>query len=228
MTLLPSPKLKIKTDNKSLGDKVAIRRLLISEAGLEPLRVLDLYAGDGHIWKELRRTPRMIDADHPRPLQVIKYTPIDAAAKQAGQIRMKISPRVIASLNGDDSEETFTGDGLTRYNVIDVDCFGDPFAIWQAVLFRIKTPTVVFLTRGRVTYGAGRMPISQLSKRVLGIPEEWDIPGKVELMELADKAQLLQECPTAHIEHGYVTRLRRVDYYGIFVLPDINLTKTGP
>ena len=195
--------------------------MLVKEAKLEPLRVLDLFAGEGHIWTDLRRTPRVIDADHPRPLQVTRYTPVDSASRQTGQIKFKITPRLIASLNGDNDEETFTGEGLKRYNVIDVDCFGDPFAIWQAVLFRIKTPTIVFLTRGRVTYGAGRMPISKLSKKVLGIPESWDVPGKSELLELADKAQLLQSCPTAHIDFGYLTRLRRVDYYGVLVQPEV-------
>ncbi len=209
MTLLPSPKLKLKTDNQSLDDKTAIRRKVIREGGLEPLRVLDLYAGEGKIWTELRRQSKLKNA--PPPLNVESYTPIDSVARQPGQIRFKITPRLIAALDEDG--------GLSRYNVIDIDCFGDPFAIWQAVLFRIRVPTAVFLTRGRVTYGAGRMPISKLAKTVMGIPEEWDVPGKVELMEYGDRAQLLQHCPTAKIAKGYQIKLRRVDYYGLLVAP---------
>jgi hypothetical protein len=209
MTLLPSPKLKLKTDNQSLGDKTALRRKLIKQAGLEPLRVLDLFAGEGTIWGSLRQPARLKNA--PEALNVESYTPIDSVARQPGQIRFKITPRLIAALD--------EGGGLSRYNCVDVDCFGDPFAIWQALLFRIRVPTAVFLTRGRVTYGAGRMPISKLAKKVMGIPEEWDVPGKVELMEYGDRCQLLQPCPTAKIAFGYKITLRRVDYYALLVKP---------
>lgn len=215
---VPSPKLRIRTDNRSLTEKCDLRRLLIKESHLEPLQVLDLFAGEGHIWMELRRKPR--SEDQPRPLEVTKYTPVDSEVRQAGQIRFKVTPRLVAALNGDETETDFAGTGLARYNCIDVDCYGEPWPIWQAILFRIKQPTVVFLTRGRVTYGAGRMPISKLAKQVMGIPEEWDVPGKVELMDYADRCQLLQECPTARIEDGYKISLRRVDYYGLLVKPN--------
>jgi hypothetical protein len=214
---VPSPKLRLKTDNHSLKDKCNLRRLLIQEAQMEPLRVLDLYAGEGHIWTELRRQSR--DPDAPPPLQVEVYTPVDSIAKQSGQLRFKISPRLIASLNGDPDLNTFSGDGLSRYNIVDVDCYGDPFEIWHELLFRIKIPTVIFLTRGRVTYGAGRMPISNHAKKVLGIPESWNIPGRIELLTYADKCQLLQPCATAKIEIGYQLDFPRVSYYAVFVRP---------
>ena len=220
---VPSPKLRLKTDNHSLGDKVALRRLLIRQAGLEPLRVLDLYAGEGTIWQELRRQPRLnpnLPADEqPEPLHVERYTPVDSAARQVGQLRFKITPRLIAALNGDSSVAEYAGTDLSRYNVIDVDTFGDPFEIWRELLFRIKAKTAVFLTRGKVTYGAGRMPISNVAKRVLGIPEDWDVPGKIELLDYADKCQLLQPCPTARITAGYMTEFPRVDYYALLVEP---------
>src|SRR6266851_4569188 len=146
MTLKASPKLRLKTDNNSLPDKCAIRRQVIEEAKLEPLRVLDLFAGEGHIWNELRRNPRVVDEDHPAGLQVQKYTPVDSAARQPGQIRAKIAPRLIAALNGDEETNIFTCDGLARYNCVDVDTFGDPFQLWHELLFRIKVPTAVFLT----------------------------------------------------------------------------------
>src|SRR6266699_742328 len=136
MTLLASPKLRIRTDNKSLFDKCAIRRLVIEEAQLESLRVLDLYAGEGKLWTELRRKPR--GEDQPPALRVERYTPIDHVARQPGQIRFKITPRLIAALDGENH-------GLARFNVVDVDCFGEPWTIWQALLFRITTPTAVFL-----------------------------------------------------------------------------------
>jgi hypothetical protein len=165
--------------------------------------------------------PRTIDADNPAPLQVLKYTPVDSAARQVGQIKAKIAPRLIAALNGDPDASVFSGEGLKRYNCIDVDTFGDPFAIWHEVLFRIKIPTVVFLTRGRVTYGAGKMPLSKHAQVMMGMPREWDIPVRVELLEFADRSCLLEECPTAAIKFGHKINLQRVDYYGLFVEPTV-------
>jgi hypothetical protein len=214
---VPSPKLRLKTDNHSLTDKCNLRRLVIEEAHFEELRVLDLFAGEGNIWRELRRQSR--DQEAPPPLNVVTYTPVDSAMKQSGQIRFKITPRLIASLNGDADANTFTGTDLSRYNVVDVDTYGDPFGIWRELLFRIKTPTVVFLTRGRVTYGSGKMPISNLAKRVMGIPESWDIPGKIEVLDYSDRCQLLQPCPTAKISFGKWINGARVDYYGLYVTP---------
>lgn len=147
-----------------MGDKCALRRQLIEEARapdpdawpeahaieLEPLRVLDLFAGEGHIWTELRRQPRydqdIAFEDQPRPLQVEKYTPVDRVQRQPGQLRFKITPRLIAALD--------EKDGLKRYNVIDVDTYGEPWEIWQVLLFHIKQPTAIFLTRGKVTCDA--------------------------------------------------------------------------
>jgi hypothetical protein len=184
---------------------VALRRKLLAEAKLGPLRVLDLFAGEGNIWNELRRT-----------LTVEKYTPVDQAARQLGQIRFKITPRLIEALDGEDHS-------LSRYNVIDIDAFGEPWAIWQAVLSRITVPTAVFLTRGKVAFGAGRVNLSGVAKESMGIPKEWDIPIKTELLEHADRCSLLQDCPTARITKGYQIRMPRkgssMDYYGLLVEP---------
>ena len=217
---VPSPKLRLKTDNHSLEEKCILRRLLVEKAGFTSLHVLDLFAGEGNIWRELRRQSR--DPEAPLPLPVERYTPVDAAAKQIGQLRFKITPRLIASLNGDRIVTAYDGDGLKRYNVVDVDTYGDPFEIWRELLFRIKQKTVVFLTRGRVTYGSGRMPISKLAKEVCGIPDNWNVPGKIELLDYTDRRQLLQPCSTAHITAGYITNNPRVDYYGLIVEPKVS------
>lgn len=214
---VPSPKLRLKTDNHSLADKCVIRRQLIAEANLEPLRVLDLFAGEGNIWNELRRVPR--DPDAPPPLRIERYTPVDSVNRQPGQIRFKITPRLIASLDADN--------GLSRYNVVDVDCYGDPFELWHELLFRIRVPTAVFLTRGRVTYGAGRMPISNHAKKVMGIPPEWNVPGRIELLDHSDRCQLLEQCPTAKIEFGLQMDFPRVSYYGLFVKPQVAAASTS-
>src|SRR5438552_6738132 len=118
-----SPKLRVKTDNNSLEDKCVLRRLVIAEGQLEPVRVLDLFAGEGHIWNEMRRQSRLEDA--PPPITIERYTPVDSAVKQTGQLRFKITPRLIASLNGDSKVTEYTGNDLGRYNVVDVDTYGD-------------------------------------------------------------------------------------------------------
>lgn len=217
MTLLPSPKFKKKTDNQSLDTKCELRRRVVKETQMEPLRVLDLFAGEGNIWRELRKPQRK--PEDPEPLEVDIYVPVDAVAKQEGMIKAKVNRRLVASLNGDDDIQSFKGTGLSRFNTIDIDCYGDPWEIWEAVLFRIKQPTVVFATRGVVTYGAGRMPIAEHAKRVMGIPRSWNVPGKAELLAKGDEYCLKQHCPTAKIERAYWIRNTRVTYYAMYVVP---------
>lgn len=214
-----TPKLRVQTDNHSLNEKCDLRRLVIGEAGLEPCRVLDLFAGEGNIWTELKRKHR--DPNAPAPLKVTHYIPVDSANRQPGQIQKKITRRIIAAFNGDPDEESCAGSDLMRYNVVDVDTYGDPWEIWQALLFRIKTKTAVFLTRGKVTgpAGRGKLPISGLAKKLMGIPASWDVPGKMELMNFSDRYQLLQPCATAQITKGYMIESGRVDYYGLIVEP---------
>lgn len=207
--VVPSPKLRLKTDNHSLEDKVTLRRGLIRKAALEPCSVLDLFAGEGNIWNEMRRESRLPNA--PPPIEVTRYTPVDSAQRQAGQIKAKITPRIIAALD--------TDGGLSRYNVIDVDTYGDPWEIYLAILPRIRRPTAIFLTRGKVTYGAGRMPITKLSKKCAGIPDDWDVPGKIELLNRLDECQLKWHEEAAGLAYAGAIKLSRVDYYALLVEP---------
>jgi hypothetical protein len=198
-------KLFKKTDSAFLDAKLRLRRQVIAEAGFSQLRVLDLFAGDGTIWTELRRQPRTPNG--PPALDVVSYVPVDSAKRQDGQIQFKIQPRLIEALN------------LDRYDVIDIDCYGEPWSIWQPILFKIRQPTVVFLTRGRVAFGSGRMQISNVSKMAAGIPVSWDAPCKIELLNHADRCALLQPCPTAKIEFGKFYQYPRATYYGLYVKP---------
>jgi hypothetical protein len=229
---MPSrPKIQVKTDNRSLDSKCRLRRFLIQEAQLEPCCVLDLFAGEGGIWTELRRERHHSGEPSNRAVEVQRYTPVDMAKRQDGQIHAKITPRLIAAFNGDSEEELYGGSALMRYNVIDIDTYGDPWEIWQAVLFRIKTKTAVFLSRGRVSYGmapgAGKMSISKLAKRICGIPEKWNVPGRGDLLAYTDRRQLLQECSTAEITSGYTIDHGRVEYYGLIVEPVIKPSSDG-
>jgi hypothetical protein len=187
-------KLSRKTDNRSLADKCSIRELVIREAKLEPLRVLDLYAGESHVWNALRRPPYS--------LKVSKYTPVDSVARQPGQIRFKTTPRLIAAMNGDRDESMFAGDGLARYNCIDLDVFGDAWSVYRAIVTRIKTRTAVFITRGSVAYGAGRANLSKAARIAMGIPPDWNIPIKLELIEMADKYAILEPLRNGRCDLG--------------------------
>lgn len=215
--VVPSPKIRRKTDNHDLTAKLDLRRQVIAQAGIEPLHVLDLFAGLGNIWNSLRAEPRTVHS--PKPLDVESYTPVDAVAKQPGQIRAKITPRLIAALNGDPDEVSYKGDGLTRFNVVDIDTYGDPWELWSAILHRIKTKTCVFATRGVVTYGSGKMPITNHAKKVMGIPKTWNVPGRIEILNISDRYCLLEQCPTARISAGWEIKLPRVHYYGLIVEP---------
>jgi hypothetical protein len=211
--------VKPKTDNTSLAEKCKIRRLLIREAKLEPCRVLDLFAGYGAIWGELR-SPQKPE----KPIEVTAYTPVDQEKRQDGQIQAKITPALIGSLNGDESAKSYDGTGLLRFNCIDIDTYGEPWEIWDAVLFRIKQRTAVFLTRGRAAQpgkfaDGSRREISKHAKRAMGIPEDWNVPCRGELMDFADRCQLLVTCPTAKIKKGYELRHGQVDYYAVLVEP---------
>lgn len=201
------------TDNRSLAAKVLLRKMVIKKMRLEPVRVLDLYAGEGAIWQQMQR----------EKIQVESYTPIDRARRQAGQIHFKTSPRLIAALNGDDDVSVYAGEGLTRFNVIDLDAFGDAWAVYRAIVLRLKARTAIFVTRGSVAYGAGRANLSKAAREAMGIPTEWDIPIKLELIEMADRHAMLQSCETATVAQGYQIKMPRkgsaVTYFGLILEP---------
>lgn len=138
-----------KTDNKSLNDKLAIRRMICGQVK-GPLRVLDLFCGTGRIWSSMRRH-----------FPIETYTPVDKDCRQPGTLRMNITPRTVRAFNP------------AEFNVIDIDTYGEPWEIWSALATNGIAPgTAVFFTFGHAC--AGR--ISYWLRAASGIPTDWPIP----------------------------------------------------
>ena len=143
----------MKTDNRSLRLKVELRNRTIKQAGFRDLRVLDLYAGEGLIRKEVRRH---------RKLKT--YTPVDIVLRMPGTIKATVDQRFLRTFD------------MARYNVVDTDCYGEPWEAWTSLFPKISQTTIFFLTHGVVTARGGGCGISKLARKILGISVEWNIP----------------------------------------------------
>jgi ubiquinone/menaquinone biosynthesis C-methylase UbiE len=84
----------MKTDNYSLKQKVELRREVCALLG-EPLKVLDLFAGEGRVWWGMKEF-----------CQIESYTPVDQRPRMSGVIKMTVSAR------------TVRGFDLSEFNVI--------------------------------------------------------------------------------------------------------------
>lgn len=108
----------IKTDNKSVANKVFLRRKATEH--LDGLRVLDLFAGNNVLWN-------CIDTERYYGVELIpnKGANLNAGAK-----------RVIRSLD------------LSQFNVVDCDSYGIPFEICRYLLENpaAKSGTVIIYT----------------------------------------------------------------------------------
>jgi hypothetical protein len=153
-------------DNSNLGAKLALRRFTLRETAWPDLDVLDLCAGAGHIWSALRSGQDRLPVRH--------YLPCDRSPRTslAGTIRGE-AVELAASLD------------LSRFNVIDMDTYGEPWPILIAAVERIARETMIFVTRGRG--GQSMASMSNCAKRVAGIPTEWPIPLSAELHAYVDR-----------------------------------------
>ena len=185
----------MRTDNRSLRLKVELRKRIIDRAGFPEFRVLDLFAGEGLIWKEIRRH---------RKLKT--YTPVDKEPRMKGTIKALIDGRFLQSFD------------MTRYNVVDVDTYGEPWLVWTTLFHKIQHKTIFFLTHGAVSGRAGAN-ISKLGREILGIPLEWPIPQKKELAILADRYVLFKRNKTSEILSALMSSVGNVTYYGLICRP---------
>jgi hypothetical protein len=188
----------VKTDNASLALKLELRRWVITRAGLTTLRILDLCAGEGHIWRNMRQE-----------YEVASYTPCDRKPRMAGVIKGEA-----AILAG-----TFD---LARFNVIDVDTYGEPWECWLKISSRIRQTTAVFLTHG-VVAGRGGSTTSAVALRACGIPDGWSVPRKPELARFAASYCLARGCESLKINHSGRVDLPNVTYWGLVVSPKENV-----
>jgi len=110
--------MKTSTDNASVGNKVFLRRKATEHLG--ELRVLDLYAGNNVLWRNIE-TERYYGVE----LLPDKGANLNADARQA-----------LASLD------------LSAFNVIDCDTYGIPFEVCHSLLNdpSVASGTVIIYT----------------------------------------------------------------------------------
>lgn len=184
-----------KTDNKSLELKCALRRRLIRDAGLTDLRVLDLCAGAGNIWRDMARTHK-----------ISHYVPVDQEPRMPRTIKAAIPDRLLSAFD------------MSAFNAVDVDTYGEPSAAWLNTFPRIQNLTAFFHTHGMVS-GMGRCKISTMARKFLGIPLEWNIPRKRDLALMVPGHALTRPADGVEIVRGWKINLPNVGYCGLICGP---------
>jgi hypothetical protein len=190
----PSPN----TDNSAMSTKLALRRWLLDRTGITEVRVLDCCAGAGRIWTAMEdfTTIRL-------------WTKIDVKPRDMFTLKMKAEQAVVAL-------------PLADYNVVDIDPYGEPWAAYRALLKRLTSRMLVFLTVGDF-----RGTISGAAIEVAGMPASWQ-PYLVRLDELTrlvseinlrrtwDYAHIRQACK-AELPHEHLKT--HMIYYGLDLEP---------
>lgn len=185
----------MKNDNTSLRDKIRLREFVLSNSGLTDVRVLDLFAGEGHVWNGVRQT-----------FPIASYTAIDKKPRMPGTIKATVSPETVRILP------------LDGFTVIDVDTYGEPWAIWQELAQKIHRRAAVFLTHGHMSSPAG-INVSRAALEMMGIPVYWAFPRQPALSEFAASYCLQKGCVWCNIPFAVRIRLRNVTYYGLICEP---------
>lgn len=144
-----------KTDNSHLEDKVNLR---INHLPPGDLRVLDCYSGKGTIWRTIKK----------RTGRNIKTLPID--------VRKDIG----FHLAGDNLDFLTTLD-LSRFDVIDLDAYGVPYAQLK-ILFERQFGGMVFVTM--IYAHMGQLPHGMLE-------------------EIGFTKEMIKKSPTLFCIHGW-------------------------
>ena len=108
----------IKTDNKSIYNKIFIREKAIEK--LKEVKVMDLFAGRNVLWNNIRKD---------------KYFGIDIVANKGKNLNI-------------DTRKVFDSLDLSDYNVIDCDSYGIAFDLYKKLLTRkdVKKGTIIIYT----------------------------------------------------------------------------------
>jgi hypothetical protein len=129
------PRVAVKTDNSFFEEKVRLRADNLPP-GEGPIRILDLYSGNGLLWAEVaRRTPR--------PLEILR---VDKAPGKTG-----------IYLQGDNRK--FPLD-YRSFDIVDLDAYGAPFDILSRLL-SCPPRWAIFITW--IQSGMGQLPKGFLS-----------------------------------------------------------------
>ena len=135
------------TENSHLRTKVRLRLELIDQLKRKNLYVLDAYAGQGIVWKEIQKQ---------RPDLKITTVGIEK--------RKYVNPNVIMG----DNRKVMKGLDLSAFDLIDLDAFGCP---WEqlAICAESAGQVPVVLTHISVTLG----PVPKGLLKAAGLPSEW-------------------------------------------------------
>jgi hypothetical protein len=183
----------MKTDNHSLRQKIELRREVCTLLG-QPLKVLDLFAGEGRVWWKMKDF-----------FQIESYTPVDQKPRMAGTIKMTVTPRTIHAFD------------FSQHNVVDVDTYGEPWEVWGELARMISGETAVFLTHGHVSRSSTM--ISKFLRTASGIPIEWDIPKDTSLARRLGRDFLLLTLQSFRVNKALYIEHARVTYYGLLLAP---------
>ena len=135
------------TENSHLRTKVRLRLELIDKIGKDKIHVLDAFAGQGLVWKEIQRQ---------RPELQVTTVGIEK--------RKYVNPNVIMG----DNRKAMKGMDLTVFDIIDLDAFGCPWE--QLTIAAQRAPYVpVVLTHISVTLG----PVPKGLLKAAGLPSAW-------------------------------------------------------
>lgn len=178
-----------KTDSSHLVEKVEIRKRVCTKLGAPLLKVLDLFAGEGRVWQAMRQY-----------FTVESYVPVDKRVLQSGTIRMDVNPRTVRAFDPG------------RFNVIDIDAYGDPWEIWAAIATGIIHPTAVFWTFGHL--GMGPTSCSYFLRESNGIPRAWPIPVNRDLNIFLGKRLFLRTLCAHRAAYAVAVDHPNVSYYG--------------
>jgi hypothetical protein len=181
-----------RTDNGSMADKILLRRTMLTEAKFPELHVLDLYAGDGIIWKELSKQ-----------FALTSYLPVDHKPKLPGTLKLHVDARTVKAFRPD------------NFNVIDIDAYGDPWAMLPHFMSGNK-PVLIFLTHGSLVVGWKSLDISL--KKAVGIPAHWQTPVSQELVAFCALQFLRRYADRVRIaKMAHRTGRADVRYYGLLL-----------
>lgn len=134
-----------KTLNAFPEDKITLRLSAISHIDKNEISVLDCFHGYGKLWGEIqKRTDKKIN---------ILGLEIDREKKSSFNVVYGDNKKLLPSID------------LSKYDVIDIDSFGDAYSYIKSIYDRLDVGTIVFYTH--ITVNMGSMN-NEVIKDVIG------------------------------------------------------------
>ena len=170
----------MKTTDKTFESRLRLREAAVNRwlAGQE-IRVLDLGAGEGLLWKELRKK-----------FTVSKYVAVDKTSAMPSTIGSVVDASLLMNL------------GLANFNVVDIETYSDALEIWLTVAMYVRTGTLVTLSVPR----PHKEWLDRKSKALGGIPAEFvNVPANEKLWEWIGTAAIRRGGEYAHADETCLT-----------------------